>query len=96
VVTPTTHPGALAPRTCVVTIAIYAALQVGQVSLRDAATLARVPYRTFARWVAAWLARGVDGIHVETARARAGRRYVVDRSVVERWLACELPTPYAR
>lgn len=82
--------------TCAATIAIYAPTQVGEVSLRDAAVLARVPYRTFARWCAAWLARGVEGIYVETARARAGRRYVVDRSVVDRWLACELPTPYSR
>lgn len=65
-------------------------------SLQEAADLARVPYATFARWVAAWHLRGVDGVRVVTARARAGRRYVVDRSVVERWLDCELPTPYAR
>lgn len=67
---------------------------MGEVSLSQAAKLAGVPYSTFARWVAVWRIRGVEGVTVQRARAHAGRRYVVDRSVVERWLACELATPY--
>jgi hypothetical protein len=52
--------------------------------------MARRPYSTFASYVARWAARGVPGIRVVRCRARAGRRYVVDPSVVERYLSCDL------
>lgn len=64
--------------------------QVGEVSLREAAEACGVPYRTFARYVERWSLRRVDGITVTRARARAGRRYVIDASIVERWRACTL------
>ena len=80
--------------TCVATNATYALFQVGEVSLAEAAKLARVPYRTWARWVERWAFRRVNGIRVVTARARGGRRYVVDPEFVERWRNQEIATPY--
>jgi len=64
--------------------------QVGEVSLAESAQRARVCYRTWARYVERWAMRGVEGIGVVRCRARAGRRYVVDPSVVERYLSCDL------
>ncbi len=58
--------------------------------LQDAARLAGVPYQTFVRYVRRWHQRGVDGITTRVGRARAGRIYVVDPSVVDRYHRCEL------
>ena len=62
---------------------------------RDSATQAKVPYSTWARWLASWCARGVAGIERVAAKAHAGRAYRVDPGLVERWLAGELPSPYS-
>lgn len=67
---------------------------MGEVSLAESALLARVPYPTWQRWVSKWHQRRVDGIRVVTARARGGRRYVVDPEFVERWRNQEIATPY--
>lgn len=58
--------------------------------LCDAAAYAGVPYQTFVRYVRLWHLRGVPGISTRKARARAGRVYVVDPSVVDRYHRCEL------
>jgi len=78
---------------CAPSIATYPVSAVGEVSLREAAQLASVPYRTLARWCERWHYHGVPGVRRVAGRARAGRRWAIDRSVIDRWLACELPTP---
>lgn len=70
-----------------------ASLQVGELSLAEAALLCGVPYPTLRVWVERWHHRGVPGISRERAHARGGKRWRIDRSVIDRWLAQELPTP---
>lgn len=65
-------------------------------SLAEAARSLDIPYPTLARWVLVWYARGVEGIERVTARAHAGKRWVIDPSVLARYRDCELPAPYAR
>lgn len=79
----------------------YARESVGEVRPKDAGlSLAELalsigqPYRTVARWVAAWHALGVPGICVVRARARGGLSYRVSADLPARWLACELPSPH--
>jgi hypothetical protein len=64
--------------------------RVAEMRLQDAARLAGVPYQTFVRYVRLWHQRGVPGVTTRTGRARAGRVYVVEPSVVDRYHRCEL------
>ena len=63
-------------------------------TLRESCALAGVPYTTWAKWVSRWRSMDVDGIEVVKARARSGRATMVHDDFVDRWLRCELPSPY--
>lgn len=52
-----------------------------------------VPFRTVARWLAAWRALGVEGVRTVPARGSAGVAYRISPDLPARWLACELPAP---
>jgi hypothetical protein len=63
---------------------------VAELSLAESAQAAGVAYRTWARFVERWHHRRIDGVTTRVGRARAGRIYVVDPSVVDRYHRCEL------
>lgn len=51
------------------------------------------PESTVRDWLRAWHALGVVGIRLVRSRGRYGARYLVARSVLSQWLACDLPVP---
>lgn len=81
--------------------ATHTAFAVAEVRPQDAELDARSfalaigrPYRTVARWLAAWLALGVEGVRVVPSRGSAGMAFRVSADLPARWLACALPSPH--
>lgn len=74
-------------------------LRVGEVrpvTAEQAAREARVPLRTWQRWLVRWHQLGVTGVETAKSRAHAGRRWSLAPDLVARWRRGELPSPYAR
>lgn len=65
---------------------------MGEVSLREASGLLRVPYRTLARHVERWHMRAVPGIRRTqgVGRSRGGVRWWVSLDFIEAWKRCEI------
>jgi hypothetical protein len=53
-----------------------------------------VPVQTVLRWLRVWRDLRVEGIALVPSKGRYGARYVIDRSVVDRWRSGLLPEPF--
>jgi len=65
-------------------------------SLLDAGALAKalgIHLRKAYRWLSAWDALGIPGIHRVRARGSAGFRYAIEPWFVDEWRACRIPAP---
>jgi hypothetical protein len=61
----------------------------------EAAAVAGVSYRTWARWLDRWLALRVIGVdRVRLGRARGGYCWRLAPDIVDRWRRGELPSPH--
>jgi hypothetical protein len=60
---------------------------------RELAVALRTSERTVRRWLAAWLALGVEGVELVPAANSRGAEYRVARSLVARWKRGLLPAP---
>ena len=63
-------------------------------SLQEFARAIGKPYSTVARWLERWLYLRVAGIEKVPSRGRGGA-WSIHEDVVERWLNCDLPSPYS-
>jgi hypothetical protein len=65
-----------------------------ELTLVQAAEAMGIHARRLRRWLASWLAQGVAGIR--KVPHPGGYAYAIAADIPERWLACELPSPYKK
>ena len=63
-----------------------------ELTLSQAAEVMGIHVRRLRRWLASWLAQGVTGIR--KVPHPGGYAYAIVASLPERWINCELPSPY--